>query len=605
MKKKKQWKSRIAFLMAFIVMFMSVTAEVDTLQAAEQSIKSVSLKMGSRSVTKKTVTLHCGDKRTIKVAVLPKSAKKKVVFASNKKNVVNVSNKGVITAKAEGTAKIKVTVTGKNKKKKSTYVNIKVKNVSLSLNKKKASLQVGKSLMLKAKVTPKKKVKWNSSNTKVATVSSKGLVKAKKEGTAKITARVGKEKASCVVTVKKKKEKGIYFKNSSLKIAKEGDYELDSLLKLEGVPVQEMSGDNRSVNYYFNYVQYPELKNIKFTSSNENVVRVSQWDLYNSNLYNYNNCERVCLNIEGAGVAVISAKLNGKTAKCEITVTDPKIDKEEVTKIIGGSQKLSVQGTTSKVTWKSENEAIAKVDSAGNVTAVGIGTTKIDAIVDRKILRCSFTTEIVPQFLNTYQMKDLRKVVLSDTVLRTSQPKKLDVITDENGQKVTDYNWETVGDITTVDFSKGNVYPVFDLENQQEDWSGYRKTEIYLVGSSQNAVIRRLDTTIGGGKDTYWEYTPGEEMGTITIYSRDSSPALYSVTIDGHELIFATACREYNVTKPTDKDVYSSETRDYIRANAASFDVDISGAMASVAKYIVDKIIETTINALINKFFPW
>lgn len=415
------------------------------------------------------------------------------------------------------------------------------------------------------------------------------------------------------MTVKKKKEKGIYFKNSSEQFAIGGDYELESLLKLEGIKVRKIEEEkeygyekNHNIVYCFDCSKYPELENLKFESSNSSVVQVSseiKWE--NLDKIGMNMCNHVEILVKSAGVANISAKLNGKTTICRITVTDPKIDKEEVTKIIGGSHKLSIQRTTGKVTWKSENEAIAKVDSTGNVTAVGIGTTNIDAIVDSKILRCSFTTEIVPQFLNTYHMKDLGKIVLSDTVLRTAQPKKLDVITDENGQKVTDYNWETVGDITTVDFSKGNVYPVFDLENQQEDWSGYRKTEIYLVGSSQNAVIRRLDTTIGGGKDTYWEYTPGEEMGTITIYSRDSSPALYSVTIDGHEFIFATACREYGVTKPTDKNVNSPETQDYIRANAASFDVDFSEAMASVAKYIVDKIIETAITALINKLFPW
>ncbi len=45
---------------------------------------------------------------------------------------------------------------------------------------------------------------WKSSNKKVATVSSKGLVKAKKSGTAKITASYGGQKFTCKVTVRKK-----------------------------------------------------------------------------------------------------------------------------------------------------------------------------------------------------------------------------------------------------------------------------------------------------------------------------------------------------------------------------------------------------------------
>ena len=61
------------------------------------------------------------------------------------------------------------------------------------LNKKKVTLYVGKSVRLKVKGAGKK-VKWKSSNKKIATVSSKGKVKAKKKGKAKITAKFGKKK---------------------------------------------------------------------------------------------------------------------------------------------------------------------------------------------------------------------------------------------------------------------------------------------------------------------------------------------------------------------------------------------------------------------------
>lgn len=47
----------------------------------------------------------------------------------------------------------------------------------------------------------KKKVKWSSNNTYVAKVSKKGLVTAKEEGTAKITAKIGKKKYKCTIKV--------------------------------------------------------------------------------------------------------------------------------------------------------------------------------------------------------------------------------------------------------------------------------------------------------------------------------------------------------------------------------------------------------------------
>lgn len=76
----------------------------------------------------------------------------------------------------------------------------------MSISSKKITLQVGQSKKLKVKGT-KKKVKWNSSKKKVATVSKKGVVKAKKSGTCKITARVSGKKFTCMVKVTKKSKK--------------------------------------------------------------------------------------------------------------------------------------------------------------------------------------------------------------------------------------------------------------------------------------------------------------------------------------------------------------------------------------------------------------
>lgn len=90
----------------------------------------------------------------------------------------------------------------------------------VKLNKTKVVLKVGKKTTLKLK-NNKKKVKWSSNKKKVATVTKKGVVKAKKKGTAKITAKVGKKKYVCKVTVKaastKKSNKNTNRKNNSSK----------------------------------------------------------------------------------------------------------------------------------------------------------------------------------------------------------------------------------------------------------------------------------------------------------------------------------------------------------------------------------------------------
>lgn len=77
-----------------------------------------------------------------------------------------------------------------------------VSAAKLKLSKTKATLTVGKTLKLKVKGA--KKVKWSSNNSRVASVSSKGVVKAKRVGSAKITAKVKKKKLTCKITVKGK-----------------------------------------------------------------------------------------------------------------------------------------------------------------------------------------------------------------------------------------------------------------------------------------------------------------------------------------------------------------------------------------------------------------
>ncbi len=72
------------------------------------------------------------------------------------------------------------------------------------LNKSKLTLTVGQKKTLKVKNAGRKKVKWRSTNKRIATVSAKGVVKAKAKGRVVITAKVKGRTLRCKVTVKKK-----------------------------------------------------------------------------------------------------------------------------------------------------------------------------------------------------------------------------------------------------------------------------------------------------------------------------------------------------------------------------------------------------------------
>ena len=75
----------------------------------------------------------------------------------------------------------------------------------IKLNRRKLTLKKGKSFRLKVTLTPadsQDKITYKTSNKKIATVSKKGKIKAKKKGKVKITVISGKKKAVCTVKVK-------------------------------------------------------------------------------------------------------------------------------------------------------------------------------------------------------------------------------------------------------------------------------------------------------------------------------------------------------------------------------------------------------------------
>ncbi len=121
--------NRILKMMAVtLAMALAVTLALPgTVEAASsKAVKSVSVKIGTKKVAKKTYSLSKGMSVSLKVSANPVKAKKSVSFKSSNKKVATVSKKGRVTAKKTGTAKITVTVKGKNGKKKTTYVKMKV-----------------------------------------------------------------------------------------------------------------------------------------------------------------------------------------------------------------------------------------------------------------------------------------------------------------------------------------------------------------------------------------------------------------------------------------------------------------------------------------------
>ena len=142
--------------------------------------------------------------------VLPSGASQKVSWTSSDPSVATVSKKGLVTGVKAGKAVITVSSradAGVKKKWKITVLKKAVKKIRLSAPSTTIEPGDGGKLQLIAEISPaaaSQALSWKSSDKKIATVSSKGIVTGKKAGTVTITAAAldGSEKSASIrVTV--------------------------------------------------------------------------------------------------------------------------------------------------------------------------------------------------------------------------------------------------------------------------------------------------------------------------------------------------------------------------------------------------------------------
>ena len=261
----------------------------------------------------------------------------------------------------------------------------------------------------------KRKIRWSSSNAKIASVTSKGTVKAVKNGSAKIYAKVSGKTYSCSVKVETpymSKKSVTMYKGKSYKLSMKGNTQKvrwsSSNPKIAKVSatgtVTGVKAGKTTIKAAIGAKKYTStitVKNPSFTL-NASKITLSKGQSYIVKpkaaptakiTWRSSNSAVASVNTKGvilakkSGSATISAKANGITRTISITVTNPyfNINKTSITLNYGSSAKIGISASPkpSYISWKTtSNQHAASIKSDGTIKAMYIGTASYTATVN-------------------------------------------------------------------------------------------------------------------------------------------------------------------------------------------------------------------------------
>lgn len=336
-----------------IILIKTKSGKVEYLYVTvKENLKGMKLNYSTRTVTKNSTF-------TLKPEFTPASpTNKKVTWRSSNTKVASVSNTGVVKGLQGGTAIIYCT-TEDGGYVATCIVTVRELATSITLNKSSYRIGIGKSYQLKAVVksntATKQVLRWTSSNTSVATVNSKGVITAK---------RMGK----CTIRVKATDGSGAQDTCTIYVVRAATSIRLDKVVTTVVVGRSvKLNATIRPTNATF--------KTPTWSSSNKDVALVDSTG-----------------RVTGikAGVTTIKALTkdnSNKAAYCIVNVIDEVsssgviVSTKDMTLIKGqtGTVSYSIQpsNSTDKVTFASDNRAVATVTNTGKIKAWKSGVATI------------------------------------------------------------------------------------------------------------------------------------------------------------------------------------------------------------------------------------
>lgn len=306
-----------------------------------------SVSKGSISLNQTSASIYAvgsGNSVTLKATTQGNGT---VNWSSSNSNVATVNN-GIVTGKSAGNVVITATlINSNNVEVAKAACSVNVKSPTIALNSGSASIYASgsnSSVVLAATVngaTSGNTVTWSSSNTGVATVAN-GTVKAVKAGSTTITASSNGVNATCKVTVK---EPTLSLSKTSATIYTKGEKTVTLVATVNG---SQVSGSN-----------------VTWSTSDKSIAKV----------------ENGKITAVASGSATITAKANGVSKTCKVTVKKPSISVSPTSVTIkkGKTTTLTttVKPTTGTPSYSSSKKSVATVSSKGVITGVAAGEATI------------------------------------------------------------------------------------------------------------------------------------------------------------------------------------------------------------------------------------
>ena len=347
---------------------VSTGTAVITLRTTNGKVADCTVEVGADiervTFTRKSAVMYIGQTYTPTFTTTPSSPFATYKWSSSDNNVATVSSTGEITAVGIGEAKIRIK--SHNGKSATFTATVKALPESISFDKENVTLEIEDTYNLVTSLNPDgafSVLKWESSDTDIATVDTNGKITAYEEGVTVITASTPNGlSTSCTVTVTPKKT--ITLNKTTLSIGVSEQYVLISSI-------------------------FPEDNEVTYTYKSNNATVAS-----------VNKSGRVVGRAEGTATITVIAS-NGLRTSCEVTVTPKKVltlDKTNLEMTVKEQYTLRPtlipNDTEVTYTYKSNNATVATVNKSGRVVARGTGSAVITVIASNGLkTTCTVTVQ--------------------------------------------------------------------------------------------------------------------------------------------------------------------------------------------------------------------